>query len=674
MFIKPTIYREFPKFAVCLFVLLLGGNSPAQAPCLGPNPSAADHESRVFATALPGAPNIQLLAPANGSTISLGTSLLLSANASDSDGIDFVDFLRNGERIGRAARSASDANQYTLVWIATIPGTHTISARATDLFGTVATSAEVTITVGEVTNPPVDTTPPSVQIISPANGTTVNLNGSVTISASASDAQGSVEFVEFLRNGSVFARGTPVAGQVNQYSTVWTASAAGTHAFSARAVDVAGNSATSAAVSVVVAPTMQDTTPPSAQFISPLNGSSFNLNSAVTFTVTARDPQRSPVTVDILRNGAVLGRAVVVSGEPNNFRFTWNATVLGQQTFTARATDAAGNSAISTGIRVNVANPPPTQPPANIAPTVSITSPTAGSELLIGSIFVAVRAADSDGTVTKVELLVNGTVNATQLYSASSVTGTLLWRPRLTGSYTLAARATDNRGAVTTSGTIPVTVKLRETLPPVTISISAGRNLPDQYRERHPVPVEIKVRTESSAPWRIEENPPRGWRVTGLSEGGEYDSINHKVVFRSSTGKSRDLKYYAIPPRGATGTQTFSGTASVGSQSAAIKGDTQIAKRRTGGDDDDRDRSSAFAVQLDANYLVHIEKGRTRMVTLEFTSEPGVEWVVEFCTALDRNDWSVLPGSNLMVSEAREYEVQDSGSAGLRFYRLRRVE
>src|SRR5687767_6694380 len=99
MFKKPTIYREFQRFIVCLFVFLFGGTSPAQSPWLGLKPSAAELERPVVATAIPGAPNVQLLAPANGSTISLGTSLLLSANASDSDGIDFVDFLRNGERI-----------------------------------------------------------------------------------------------------------------------------------------------------------------------------------------------------------------------------------------------------------------------------------------------------------------------------------------------------------------------------------------------------------------------------------------------------------------------------------------------------------------------------------------------------------------------------------------------
>ena len=58
------------------------------------------------------AAEVQLLAPPNGANYALNATVFLSANVSDGDGIDFVDFLRNGTAIGRAAKSPGDLNHY----------------------------------------------------------------------------------------------------------------------------------------------------------------------------------------------------------------------------------------------------------------------------------------------------------------------------------------------------------------------------------------------------------------------------------------------------------------------------------------------------------------------------------------------------------------------------------
>src|SRR5687768_7597510 len=105
---KPTIYWEVVRFTFWLLTVAIGVSIPTFSRDLAASPIDLEEEPGFSAAALPGAPSVQLLAPANGTNIPLGTSLLLSARASDSDGIDFVDFLRNGERIGRAARSVSD--------------------------------------------------------------------------------------------------------------------------------------------------------------------------------------------------------------------------------------------------------------------------------------------------------------------------------------------------------------------------------------------------------------------------------------------------------------------------------------------------------------------------------------------------------------------------------------
>ncbi len=92
-----------------------------------------------------------------------------------------------------------------------------------------------------------DTTPPIVSLTAPGNGATVA--GTVTLSANASDTT-AVDHVDVLVDGTVV--GTTSSGV---YSHAWDSRAVenGTHTITVRAVDTAGNAATSAAVRVTAA-------------------------------------------------------------------------------------------------------------------------------------------------------------------------------------------------------------------------------------------------------------------------------------------------------------------------------------------------------------------------------------------------------------------------------------
>lgn len=87
---------------------------------------------------------------------------------------------------------------------------------------------------------------PSASITSPANGASVS--GQVTISANASDDIG-VDRVEFLLDGGLLASDASAP-----YATTWNSASSGNgaHVLSARAVDLAGNTGTSAPVNVTV--------------------------------------------------------------------------------------------------------------------------------------------------------------------------------------------------------------------------------------------------------------------------------------------------------------------------------------------------------------------------------------------------------------------------------------
>ncbi|MCC9166760.1 PA14 domain-containing protein, partial [Pontibacter harenae] len=93
--------------------------------------------------------------------------------------------------------------------------------------------------------------------------------------------------------------------------------------------------------------------------------------------------------------------------------------------------------------------------PSNQAPTVNLTSPAQQVSITQGNtITVSANASDADGSVTKVEFFLGSTKigeDVTSPYSTSLSATTL-------GTFTLTAKATDNKGAVSTSKGVSISV------------------------------------------------------------------------------------------------------------------------------------------------------------------------------------------------------------------------
>ncbi|MGH8222941.1 MAG: Ig-like domain-containing protein, partial [Woeseiaceae bacterium] len=133
---------------------------------------------------------------------------------------------------------------------------HTLSAVAADEAGNKATSAPIAVTVDN--GPPPDETPPSVSMTAPGDGATVS--GTVQVTASASDDVG-VAGVQFRLDGVDL--GAPDTSAPFEISWDTTTASDGPHTLSAVASDEAGNTATSAPITVIVdnaAPPPDDTT------------------------------------------------------------------------------------------------------------------------------------------------------------------------------------------------------------------------------------------------------------------------------------------------------------------------------------------------------------------------------------------------------------------------------
>src|SRR6185436_15891053 len=92
----------------------------------------------------------------------------------------------------------------------------------------------------------------------------------------------------------------------------------------------------------------------------------------------------------------------------------------------------------------------------NVPPTVSLTSPTSGATFTApASITLTATAADSDGTIQKVDFFHGGT---NLIATVTTPPYTFSWTGVAQGSYTLTAVATDNLNAATTSAPVNITV------------------------------------------------------------------------------------------------------------------------------------------------------------------------------------------------------------------------
>ncbi|MCB2406506.1 Ig-like domain-containing protein [Hymenobacter lucidus] len=110
--------------------------------------------------------------------------------------------------------------------------------------------------------------------------------------------------------------------------------------------------------------------------------------------------------------------------------------------------------------------------PTNAAPTVSLTAPANGATFTApASLTITANAADSDGTVAKVEFY-NG---ATLLGAATAAPYSYTWTGVAAGTYSLTAKATDNANATTTSAAVSVTVNTASN-PAPTVSITSPAN------------------------------------------------------------------------------------------------------------------------------------------------------------------------------------------------------
>jgi len=211
-------------------------------------------------------------------------------------------------------------------------GVYTIYSRATDKAGN--NSAVVTKTVS------LDTTPPTESLVLPPTSSGW-YNSQPAITVNASDATSGVASTQYSVDGSPWVATPPTFTD-------------GTHTIQAQVTDKAGNSSTSALVTIKV-----DTTPPVSVFVSPPEGSTVVAVGNFTMSGTTSDATSGVAGARIsLDNGATWSPLPVTGG---NWSYLWDTGKYSNGTYNilVSGTDVAGNVEHTAHLTVVVANQGP---------------------------------------------------------------------------------------------------------------------------------------------------------------------------------------------------------------------------------------------------------------------------------------------------------------------------
>ena len=361
--------------------------------------------------ASPAPPTVSISAPSSGP---VSGSVAVSATASSTVGIANVQFKLDGASLG----SAVSSSPYTTQWstAGATNGAHTLTAVATDNFGQPATSNPVIVTVSNSAQ-----TPPStfVRFDSATKGSWKGVYGGDGYII-ANDSSNLPSYATFTQTGA------------SLYT--WYASSTDPRAL------LKGSSATDRIASTYFSGSV---------FTFDLNLTDGQSHQVALYSLDLDTNSRAQ-TVSIISadTGAVLDTQIFPNFQGGLFAI-WNL----QGHVKVQVTCTGGLNAVVSGIFFGGAGTVQTPAP----PTVSMTSPTAGSTV---AKFHRVGAITSSAIgIASLQFLLDGS-NLGSLQSGSGPSFSTAWAttPVSNGPHTLSATATDTLGQKTTSGTVSVTV------------------------------------------------------------------------------------------------------------------------------------------------------------------------------------------------------------------------
>ena len=519
-------------------------------------------------------PTINLLTPTNGTTVVptagtaiVATSVSLAASAIAPGGsITSVQFYANGSpTLNTTSTNPVTAAPYTASFNPNTPGSYVLDAIATDDRGNTVVSNAVTITAAFGT--------PTVAITSPNPNATARAtpNVPITISATAQGGSGAgVILVEYLLDGQQI--GTRTVGISNGITTSyvfsWTPTTAqlGTHQLTARVTDTNSLTATSTPpVNIIVSNIVGSPPVISGVAATPVPTVGLQTLSTVNFVATAFSNATggSITSVEFFLNDTSIGLAAR-EGTTNLYRFTYDFSRFDYSVLTpdintgrftiplyAIAKDNSNNQTLSTTVNL-LLNPSQSAPPTIQLVALSPTTISQGNTFIVAPIF-----ADSDGTVTSLQLYSNGAVSGGAV--ANPGLGQFLtFTPTAAGTYRLFVAATDDTGNTAISTPV-ITVTVTATSAPVTALV---RPTDDSTVTTVGAPVFLEATATFSDPtlsqsvvFAATNSGGRATNVTGTRIG---TTSTYRAIFTTTTADTYTITSQATIGTGANAITTTS--------------------------------------------------------------------------------------------------------------------
>ncbi len=280
--------------------------------------------------------------------------------------------------------------------------------------------------------------PPVVEVTSPSNNAKLKTGVATTITANATDSDGTITNVEFFEDGKSIG-----VDNTAPYSIAYTPTD-GNHTITALATDNKSAQTTSSGVNILASNNIPPVITITAPKIAHLE--------TVTINATASDADGTVKEVAFYIDSVLVGTDVTAP-----FSYAWTS-VLGKHSVFAIATDDKGEKTKSNKEIIEVVT--------NVLPEVAIISPTNNDNTITTgtNLLILANASDADGKVNKVEFFVDGKsvgIDTETPYSVNYVA--------VSGKHYITAVATDDQLATTTSTTINIEVKDNQ-LPLVSIT------------------------------------------------------------------------------------------------------------------------------------------------------------------------------------------------------------
>jgi regulation of enolase protein 1 (concanavalin A-like superfamily) len=370
--------------------------------------------------------HINISSPSPGTVFGAPSNIPISVNVSDTTGtVTRVDYYNGSTLIG-----SSNSAPFSIVWNNVPAGSYSISAKVTDNTSATATSGTISISVSNSGG------------ALPAPWQHQDIGG-VGVAGSATFANG-----VFTVSGS----GTDIWGGQDEYHSVFQP-LTGDGQITARIASMQ-NTNSWAKGGVMICQTPVDDSVNAFMGITPGAGSIFQRRTSTGVgTVSTQGPAVAPpYWIRVVRSGSTF--TGYVSKDGANWTQVGSDTLsMSAQVYVALVLSAHDNTVLNTSTfdSVSVA----TVGSGNKPPTVTLTAPTDGATFASpASISLRANAADSDGTISRVDFFNGSTLIGSSTNSPYSAT----WSNVAAGTYTISAIATDNNGATGASNTARITV------------------------------------------------------------------------------------------------------------------------------------------------------------------------------------------------------------------------